>query len=183
VAEFSVFSIFGMKIFYVFSKSDPFLLLYELDMKKRVEHSRHKRFRLDKESYALIRPISEGPLKIEGKSMGSIACAVFNAKPVRLGIIDNLSMGGLMFQHVDNRIKLNHAIVLDILLAECGFYLADIPFYIITDSIISDNVSANPIVMRQVRMQFQRLNAKQEAKLIDLILNHGVEIDEISSKV
>ena len=61
------------------------------DGMKRVEHRYHKRFRLKEDAFALIRSISAGPLNIQGKSMGCIACAVFNAKPARLGKIDNIS--------------------------------------------------------------------------------------------
>ena len=159
------------------------LVLDDSDRKKGVERRCHKRFRLIKQAYALIRSISEGPLEIGGKSMGCIACAVFNAKPAKLGIIDNISMGGLTFQHVDSRVKLDNKFVLDILLADCGFYLADIPFKIITDFEIPDDILGDSVVMRQVRLQFQKLNANLKAKLKDFILNHGVEIGEIGNKV
>jgi len=104
---------------------DSLLLdLDDSDGKKRIEYRYHKRFQLNKDAFALIRPIPAGPLKIHGKSMGCIACAVFNAKPTKLGKIDNISMGGLMFHHVDSKAQLNQALVLDILLADCGFYLS-----------------------------------------------------------
>ncbi len=156
---------------------------FDLNQGKRVEHRYHKRFQLSKQACALIRSISAGPLKIDGKSMGCIACTVFNAKPAKLGIIDNIGMGGLTFQHVDSRVKLDNTFVLDILLADCGFYLADIPFKIITDFEIPDDILGDSVVMRQVRLQFRKLNANLEAKLKDFILNHGVEIGEIGNKV
>ena len=158
------------------------LVLDDSDRKKGVERRCHKRFRLIKQAYALIRSISEGPLEIGGKSMGCIACAVFNAKPAKLGIIDNISMGGLTFQHVDSRIRLNNAFVLDILLTDCRFYLADIPFQIITDLEIPDDIPSDSIEMRQVRLQFQKLTADQEAKLKDFITNHGAESSKLNCR-
>ena len=151
------------------------------DEKKRAENRYHKRSRLNGYAFALIRSITAGPLKIDDRSMGCIACAVFNAKPAKLGIIDNISMGGLGFQYVDNKIQLNNAFVLDILLAECGLYLADLPFKIISDFAVSRDFPGDPIEMRQVRLQFQKLNAKQQAKLKDLIFNHSAETVEISA--
>jgi len=145
--------------------------------KKRIECRYHKRFQLDKYAFALIRSITAGPLRVRGKSMGCIACAVFNAKPARLGKIDNISMGGLMFHHVDSKAQLSQTLVLDILLADCGFYLANLPFKIITDDVIPDEVSSDTVEMRQVRLQFQKLNAIQQAKLKDFIMNHGTEFD------
>ena len=150
--------------------------------KKNAGRRHYKRFQLNKDAFALIRSISAGPLKIVGKSMGSIACAVFNARPAKLGIIDNISMGGLTFQHVDSKIQLNNAFVLDILLAESGLYLADIPFKITSDFAIPEDISGEPIEMRQVRLQFQMLNVDQLSKLKDFILKHGVESGEIGIK-
>ena len=143
-----------------------------------------KRSQLNKDAFALIRSISAGPLKIHGKSMGGIACAVFNARPAKLGKIDNISIGGLMFHHVDidSKSQLSQAFVLDILLADCGFYLANMPFKTITDVVIPDDVSSNAVEMRQVRLQFQKLNAIQQARLKDFILNHGAQNGEIDVK-
>jgi len=150
--------------------------------KRSGERRSHKRFHINKNAFALIRSISAGPLKIVGKSMGSIACDVFNAKPAKLGTIDNISKGGLTFQYIENIIQLNNAFVLDILVADCGFYLAGIPFTIITDFLIPGDVFDDSVEMRQVRLQFQRLAANQEVKLKDFILNHGSENGAIGIK-
>ena len=149
------------------------------DGKKRPTHRIHKRFQLSEEAFALIRPISAGALKIHGKSMGCLACAVFNARPAKLGKIDNISMGGLMFHYVANETQLSEALALDILLADCGFYLADIPHKTLTDVVIPEDLPCDPIEMRQVRLQFQKLNANQQAKLKELINNHGAEIGDL----
>jgi len=148
--------------------------------KKSTERRYHKRFQLNKNAFALIRSIAAGPLKIVGKSMGSIACEVFNAQPARLGIIDNISMGGLSFQYTDNNIQLNNGFVLDILVADCGFYLANMPFETITDVVIPEDVPGDPIEMCQVRLQFQKLNIDQRSYLEDFILNHGAENGDLS---
>ena len=155
-------------------------LLVELDVfdgKKRIEYRYHKRYQLAEDAFALIRPISTGPLKIGGKSMGYIACAVFNAKPVKLGKIDNISMGGLMFHHADSEEQSIQDLVLDILLADCGFYLADMPFKTITDVVIPDEISSEVIEMRQVRLQFQQLKVIQQARLKNFIKKHGTELE------
>ena len=188
----------GMNNLYVISKEDPIQLVDEVgpiedgyDLsgiddplllnlddsggKKRVAHRYCERFQLNEDAFALIRPISAGSLKIHGKSMGCIACAVFNARPAKLGKIDNISMGGLMFHHVASMAPLNQALVLDILLADCGFYLANLPFKTITDVVIPDDISSNAIEMRQVRLQFQKPNAIQQARLKYFIMNHGIE--------
>jgi hypothetical protein len=156
------------------------LVLKDVDRIKRVERRGQKRFQLKEDAFALIRPISAEPLQIRGRSMGCIACAVFNAKPARLGRIDNISMGGLMFQHVAGKKQLNNNFVLDILLAGCRFYLASMPFKIIADVVLPEDIPGGSFEMRQVRCQFQSLSVKQEAKLKEFIFNHGGEIAKIS---
>jgi hypothetical protein len=158
-------------------------LLPDLDASDRIkkgERRYHQRFQLDENAYALIRSPSTLPLKIDGKSMGCIACAVFNAKPAKLGVVGNISMGGLTFQHIESKIQLNNAFVLDILLAECGLYLADLPFKIISDLEIPEDIAGDPFSMRQIRLQFLKLSVDHQAKLKALILNHGAEIGDLN---
>jgi len=161
---------------------DSLLLdLDDSDAQKRFEHRYHQRFRFNKEVFALIRSISIGPLKLKGKSMGSIACAVFDARPVKLGKIDNISMGGLMFHHADSKTNFSKPLALDILLADCGFYLNSMPYKIISDTVIPEDVPDESIEMHQVRLQFQNLNLNQRVRLKNFILNHGIEIGKISA--
>ena len=187
-----------MNNLYVISKEDPIypadeagqyleridgslpLDLGDSDGKKRVEYRHHRRFQLNKDAFALIRPVSAGPLNIYGKSMGCVACAVFDARPARLGKVDNISMGGLMFHHVDSKTQLSEALVLDILLADCGFYLANLAYKTITDVVIPEDIPDDSIEMRQVGLQFKALNANQQAKLHDFISNHSAKTGEIS---
>ena len=150
--------------------------------KKKNDSRQDIRFQLTGNAFALIRSNQTGPLKIYGKSMGCIASAVFNAKPVKFGKIDNISMGGLMFHHVDSRAQLSKALVLDILLADCGFYLANMAFKTITDGVVPDDIYDNLLEMRQVRLQFQKLGVEQLDKLKKFIFNHGAEIGENSTK-
>jgi len=151
------------------------------DEKKWIECRYQQRFQLKKDAFALIRSISAAPLKINGKSMGCIACAVFNTRPAKLGKIDNISMGGLMFHHADNKEQLSQALVLDILLADSGFYLANMPFKTITDVVIPNEVSSDAIEIWQVRLQFQKLNAFQQARLKDAVKSLRLNSPKLAS--
>jgi hypothetical protein len=194
-----------MNNLYVISKGEPYQLVDDVEqidggyyltgfdnslsldsdepgVKKRVERRCHKRFHLREDAFALIRSISAEPLNIRGKSMGCIACAVFNARPARIGKIDNISMGGLMFQHVAGKPQLNRTFVLEILSADCRFHLANMPFEIKSDVGLPDDIPGSSIEMRQVRLQFQNLSANQQARLNEFLLNHGSEMGGIGVK-
>ena len=114
--------------------------------------------------------------------MGCFACAVYNAKPAKLGKIDNISLGGRMFHHVDSKTRVSKALVLAILLANCGFYLANLPFKTITDGLVPDDIPDSLFEMRPVRLQFQKLNVDQLDKLKKFICNRSAEIGVIGAK-
>jgi hypothetical protein len=152
------------------------------DGQTRKENRCHRRFQLNKIAFAMIRPISAEPLQISGMSMGSIGWSVYNSKPARLGKIDNISLGGLMFHHVGHKPQLSQTPVLDILLAECGFYLAGIKYKIITDVAIPGDGPGDPVETWRVRVQFEKLNREQLYKLKDFILTHGAENGSAGSR-
>jgi hypothetical protein len=89
-----------MNDFYYVSETDPFQLVDDVELiddvfvqpeiaeslrpdlgglnrKKKNDSRQYKRFQLNEIAIALIRSIHTLPLKIYGKSMGSIACAVY----------------------------------------------------------------------------------------------------------
>ena len=185
---------------YVISKDDPFQFVKDIEKieneyfltefenslsldlddpgrNKRVEQRCLKRFHLKENAYALVRSIADNPLNIQGKSMGSIACEVFNSEPARLGKIDNISMGGLMFKHIAGKRKLNRTFTLDILSVDCRFYLSNITFKIEADIILPEETAEGVFEMRQVRIQFQDLSTNQQARLKNFLHNHAREIE------
>jgi hypothetical protein len=194
-----------MNNLYVISKGDPYRLVNDaepieggydltafddsqaLDLdepggRKRVEQRCHQRFHLNDDAFALIRSIPARPLNIRGKSMGGIGYAVFKARPARLGKIDNIGMGGLMFQHIAGKSQLNRTFVLEILSADCRFYLAKMPFEIKADVGLPDDIPGSSFEMRQMRLQFQNLSASQQARLKEFLINHGIEMGGIGVK-
>ena len=84
-------------------------------------------------------------------------------------------MGGLLFRYVDSKLQSNESPVLDILLADCGFYLEGVFFKNISDTEIAEDYPIDTIKMKQLRMQFRKLTANQKLKLEYLIQNHGSE--------
>ena len=70
-----------------------------------------------------------------------------------------------MFHHVDSKTRVSKALVLDFILANCGFYMAIIPFKTMTDGVVPDYIPDNLFEMRQVRLKFPKLNVDQLDKL------------------
>jgi hypothetical protein len=146
---------------------DDALLVDFIDPKTegRIERRKHERFKVDKYAVTVIRSATSKSIKIEGWSMGEIACSVFRSKPVRIGRIDNISMCGLMFRHVDSKTQSSESLVLDILSLDCGFYLENLEFRSISDFAIAEEFSNSPIKMRQFQLEFERLSNAQTDQL------------------
>ena len=150
----------------------PLLYLPDQNTEAKIERRRHKRFQAKEHAIALIRPTDEGLIEIQGRSMGEIACSMFRAKPIKLGRINNISLGGAMLDYVESKPQTGEALVLDLIVVDGGFFLENMLFKIIADVEIVDDLFIGPVKMRQLRMQFRHLTSNQKSKLEYFIWNH-----------
>ena len=151
----------------------PFLTLIDKNTVKRRDRRAHKRFQVQKDAFALIRPVSVDQIRVVDKSMGEIACAVYRSKPTQFGRMNNISMDGLSFDYIAGREGSSQSLVLDILLAGCGFYLANLTFKTITDVKIAADFSMETIKMRRHHVQFKRPTPAQIRKIQYFIQHYG----------
>jgi len=152
-------------------------LLLELMDKKTVrivEKRKNERFQINKDAFALIRPAAAEQLRVADKSMAEIACAVYRSKPIKFGRIHNISMGGLSFRYITGEERSNQSLVLDILVADSGFYLENIPFKNISDFEMDDGFAFNSFKMRLNRVQFEGLEPAAFIKLKHFAKNYSV---------
>ena len=153
-----------------------FSSLLDLDYQKRAKGydlRTNKRFQVRVHAFALIRSARSKPICLINRSLGEIAFDVFRSKPTKLGRISNISMGGLAFRYIDSQAQSNESSVLDVLLADSGFYLENVSFKTISDIEISEDVPIDSVKMRQLRVQFKDLTPDQKLKLAYFIRNHG----------
>ena len=156
-----------------------FYLLSDLDYQmidKGYDRRTCKRFQAKVHAFALIRPVSSQPICLIDRSMGEIACGVFRLKPIKLGRINNISMGGLVFRYIESQAQSNESSVLDILLADCGFYLGNLSFTTISDIELRKDAPIDSIKMKQLRVQFKKITPDQKIQLDYFIRNHGLEV-------
>jgi hypothetical protein len=90
-------------------------------------------------------------------------------------------MGGLMFRYVDSKVQSRESPVIDILLADCGYYLEGLRFRSISDLLLPNDFLGDFIQMGQLHVEFERLTPYQIAKLEyligEVILNSKRDID------
>ena len=150
------------------------LKLIDQNLEKRDEQRARKRFQVNKNAFALIRPAAAEQLRVADRSMAEIACAVYRSKPVRFGRIDTISMGGLSFRYIAGEERSNPSLVLDILVADSGFYLENLTFKNIADFGMDDGFEINSFEMRLNRVQFEKLEPAAMMKLKHFVENYSV---------
>jgi hypothetical protein len=141
---------------------------------QRHEKRAYERFQAKKDAFALIRTADAGNLRIADRSMGQIACAVYRSKPVRFGRIVDISMGGLLFRYISGEERSGRPQVLDILVADSGFYLENLTFKNIADVEITDDFTTNSFKMRLNRVQFEGLKPAATMKLKYFVENYAL---------
>jgi len=150
------------------------LELMDKNTVKGVEKRAHKRFQVNKDAVALIRPAAAEQLRVADKSMAEIACTVYRSKPIKFGRINNISMGGLSFRYIAGEERSLQSLVLDILVADSGFYLENLTFKNIADFEMDDEFAINSFKMRLNRVQFDRPLPAQITKLRDFIHSYSI---------
>ena len=83
-------------------------------------------------------------------------------------------MGGLSFRYITGEERSNQSLVLDILVAESGFYLENLTFKNISDFEMDDEFVINSFKMRLNRVQFEGLEPAAMMKLKHFVENYSV---------
>jgi len=98
------------------------------------------------------------------------AIAMVRAKPtLRLGQIQDISLGGLSFTYMYSALEHNEASELDILLPGDQCHLNGLPFTTVSDSVIPKGNPFSMITMSQRRVRFSNLTLHQMFQLDELI--------------
>lgn len=116
------------------------------------DRRKHKRHRVKDNSYAAISPHSK-----------------------KFGKILNISRGGLVFEYFYNDELENSDHDQTIYLSSNGWFVENIPFKVIDDLEIANNLSFNLMKMRKQRVQFSNISPKQSFALDFYIRNNSVD--------
>lgn len=100
------------------------------------------------------------------------AFAVINKEPVRLVPILDVAMGGLGIYVNDGAKWMNDSPKLEIMVADCSFYLDSIPFEIKSDSRALHEGASNMLDGRRYSLKFGNLRPVQKSRLKYFIRNY-----------
>lgn len=152
--------------------------------KRAPDRRQQKRFRVRRGVFCLIRSNPTRLNRIAYMSMGQVAVATLKSRPNKMGQIKDISMNGLSFRYVNPQDRpyesvestgADQSLELDILMADCRFYISNLPFRIIFDIDVKDNCPFNTIRMKHLGAKLGPLTRNQRERLADLIENHSSE--------
>jgi hypothetical protein len=129
------------------------------DIRMSVERRRHKRFSVSKGAYVALRPSDYG-----------------------VGVLIDISMGGLTFDYVTLQPSSVKATELDIFLTDSTFRLLQIPCQSVWDLTIYD-FPTSPIQKRRCGVEFRDLTSHQRLQIEHFIKNHTADECESDNEI
>ena len=100
------------------------------------------------------------------------AFAVIKPEPVKLVPILDIAMGGLGVYANGDTVWMTESSKLEIMVADCSFYMENIPFELISNQKAFSARSSTIINGRRISLQFGELMARQQAQLKYFIRNY-----------
>jgi c-di-GMP-binding flagellar brake protein YcgR len=99
--------------------------------------------------------------------------AIINTEPVKLVPIIDISMGGLGFYINDNEEWRNRSSNLEIMVADCSFYMEKLPIEVVSNAKAFPTKSASLLEGRRYGLKFRSMQPKQISQLKYFIRNHS----------
>ena len=141
---------------------------------KRHNRRAIQRFRARNDAFAFMRSFSAPLEKIGSMSMGDIALAVFRTNPSKAGQVRDISLAGMAFSYVASDSCKEGPCVLDLLMAESGFYLKNLRYTVVSDIRISDDPDSYSITTKRISVRFKDITPSQTEKLIYFLKNYTI---------
>ena len=102
------------------------------------------------------------------------AFAALKNHSFRLGVIKDISRGGLAVHYVANGNLLHGSVMIDCLFKEGHSYLQDVPVKIISDLEVDDRPLFSSISMRRCGIQFKEMTASRMSQVERFIENYAL---------
>ena len=114
-----------------------------------LERRKHKRFQVQDEAIAVLRPIVD-----------------------KRGPIIDISKGGLAFRYITAQESSGRSSKLDILLPDLSFYLGHLPIRTVRDLEVTSEYALGSTKTKRCSVQFRKLTPKQISQIESFMENH-----------
>ena len=126
---------------------------------------------MPKGTFAILRNQIEQLHNHGRMSIGEIAMVLYKSEAQLLGQVVNMSFGGVAFESSSCRFPINSKLELDLLMAEKGIYLHNIPFTIPPMASNAKKKKETETRQRAV-LRFKKLNTRLRNGMQELMAHH-----------
>ena len=132
-----------------------------------VERRKHKRYPMPRGTFAILRNKVARLRNHAQMSIGEIAMVLYKSQPEVMGQVADMSFGGFALQTDSECQPMDDTVELDLLMAEQGIYLHNIPYVAIPAKGRKQSNGA-----ARNAFHFTHLDADQQMRLKDLLAHH-----------
>ncbi len=146
-----------------------------------VERRKHKRYSMPRGTFVILRNELDQLRNYSKMSIGEIAMVLYKSHSELMGQVTDLSPAGVRFDCDNNGLPLSDTVELDLLMAEKGIYLHNIPYA----TIPIDPGGGGSKKTRQLRpnaLRFKKLDNEQKRRLKELLAHHVGSSPETDSQ-
>jgi hypothetical protein len=137
-----------------------------------VERRKHERYLMPRGIFAIIRSASNRLQNYSRMSIGEIAMVLYKSKPESMGQIRNVSFGGIAFDCNNTDVSQSKNVQLDVLMAEQGIYLHDLPYAVVPLTSGKRKTKGKKVKFRSNALRFGKLTPEQKGRLQQLLTFH-----------
>ena len=135
------------------------------------ERRKHKRYHMPRGTFVIMRNEVERLRNHSKMSIGEIAMVLYKSQPEVMGQVTEMSLGGLSFAGHPVDLPDAEHVELDLLMAEKGIYLHNLPYVTVAVDPAARNKKKNPSI-RTNAIHFNKLDPEQKGQLRDLLAHH-----------
>lgn len=136
-----------------------------------VERRQFKRYAMPRGTFAILRNRLD-PLRHHSRmSIGEIAMVLYKSETEIMGQIANMSYGGIVLDGNRSRVAVDEKMELDLLMADEGIYLHNIPYTKISHRTKEDDGESS-VGSRETVLRLKKLDANQRGQLEKLMAHH-----------
>ena len=103
-----------------------------------------------------------------------VVAALRSSLKSKVGLVMNVSRGGLAFRYVESTDMVAEPLELDLKLGETGVNLKGVPVKLVNDTSMANEFSFSLIPLRKCSLQFGQMTREQTSKLELLLQYHTI---------
>jgi hypothetical protein len=136
------------------------------------ERRKYKRYPMPRGTFVIMRGQLDRLRNHAQMSIGEIAMVLYKSEPEIMGQVTEMSLGGLSFSADGSPIPTADQVEMDLLMAEQGIYLHNIPFATIPQPSAAppDREAAG---VRTDAIHFKNLDDEQKGRIRELLARHS----------